>query len=81
MPRIVFGSNQPPPPPRQPMYCSLATQFQTRALESILRPLAGLKFPTLKVQIPFLSRTLSLPHLGTGKGEGWGLDFFKIFLL
>ncbi len=27
--------------------CSLATQFQTRFLESIPRPIAGLKFPTL----------------------------------
>jgi hypothetical protein len=27
--------------------CSLATQFQTRFLESILRPIAGLKFSTL----------------------------------
>jgi hypothetical protein len=27
--------------------CSLATQFQTRFLESIPRPIAGLKIPTL----------------------------------
>jgi hypothetical protein len=27
--------------------CSLAYQFQTRFLESIPRPIAGLKFPTL----------------------------------
>jgi hypothetical protein len=27
--------------------CSLAIQFQTRCLESIPRPIAGLKFPTL----------------------------------
>jgi len=27
--------------------CSLATQFQTRFMESIPRPIAGLKFPTL----------------------------------
>ncbi len=26
--------------------CSLATQFQTRFLESIARPIAGLKIPT-----------------------------------
>jgi hypothetical protein len=26
--------------------CSLSTQFQTRFLESIPRPIAGLKFPT-----------------------------------
>jgi hypothetical protein len=28
--------------------CSLATQFQTQFLESIPRPIAGLKFPTLE---------------------------------
>jgi len=28
--------------------CSLATQFQTRFLESIPHPMAGLKFPTLE---------------------------------
>ncbi len=30
--------------------CSLATQFQTRFLESIPRPIAGLKFSTLVPQ-------------------------------
>jgi hypothetical protein len=30
--------------------CSLAIQFQTRFLESIPRPIAGLKFPTLHRQ-------------------------------
>ncbi len=30
--------------------CSLASQFQTRFLESIPRPLAGLKFSTLYKQ-------------------------------
>jgi hypothetical protein len=34
--------------------CSLATQFQTRFLESIPRPIAGLKFSTL-------SSSLSVP--------------------
>ncbi len=29
--------------------CGLATQFQTLFLESIPRPIAGLKFPTLSV--------------------------------
>jgi hypothetical protein len=38
-------------PARQPMY-SLATQFQTQFLESISRPIAGLKFPTLAESIP-----------------------------
>jgi hypothetical protein len=31
--------------------CNLATQFQTRFLESIPRPIAGLKFPTLKTNL------------------------------
>jgi hypothetical protein len=30
--------------------CSLATQFQTRFLELIPRPIAGLKFPTQEIQ-------------------------------
>jgi hypothetical protein len=30
--------------------CSLATQFQTRFLESIPRPIAGLKIPTLEME-------------------------------
>jgi hypothetical protein len=38
---------------RHASLCSLATQFQTRFLESILRPIAGLKFPTLDACIPF----------------------------
>jgi hypothetical protein len=32
---------------RPPSLCSLATQFQTLFLESISRPIAGLKFSTL----------------------------------
>ncbi len=34
-------------PARQPMYCSLATQFQTRFLESIPNPIRGQQFRTL----------------------------------
>jgi hypothetical protein len=33
-------------PARQPMYCSLAIQFQTQLPEPIPCPIAGLKFPT-----------------------------------
>ncbi len=36
---------------RPPSLCSLAIQFQTRFLESIPRPIAGLKFPTLVSQV------------------------------
>jgi hypothetical protein len=35
---------------RQASLCSLATQFQNRFLESIHRPIAGLKFSTLARQ-------------------------------
>jgi hypothetical protein len=39
--------------------CSMATQFQTRFLKSIPRPIAGLKFPTqsakmLSIAVPYL---------------------------
>ncbi len=36
--------------------CSLATQFQTRFLEPIPRPMAGLKFSTLKIMCLFRKR-------------------------
>jgi hypothetical protein len=64
--------------------CSLATQFQTRFLESIPRPIAGLKFPTQATQaggidslesIPGLPKSLKIPSLAATRdvrGRGWG---------
>ncbi len=46
---------------------SLATQFQTRFLESIPRPIAGLKFST-----QFCPRVLSLRGQRVGEGVGRG---------
>jgi hypothetical protein len=43
--------------------CNLATQFQTRFLESIPRPIAGLKIPTLKSGSE-AHRTFVLPRSG-----------------
>ncbi len=54
--------------------CSLATQFQTRFLESIPRPIAGLKFPT---QNPGINSEESIPSAYVA----WQADTITIFLL
>ncbi len=48
--------------------CSLATQFQTRFLESIPRPMAGLKFSTQFTSTDQMS-LLSTPHQMVVKGS------------
>jgi hypothetical protein len=44
--------------------CSLATQFETRFLESIPRPIAGLKFPTLTFSFILADKSLVLLYTG-----------------
>jgi hypothetical protein len=55
--------------------CSLATQFQTRFLESIPRPTAGLKIPTLhgiESHTPrFSLNTVSVLHIELITESGW----------
>ncbi len=44
--------------------CSLATQFQTRLLESIPRPIAGLKFPTLETNLQdWFAQSVNIRHI------------------
>jgi hypothetical protein len=42
--------------------CSLATQFQTRFLESIPRPKAGRKFSTLEMEAFGTGQTAAVPY-------------------
>ncbi len=56
--------------------CSLATQFQTWFLESISRPIAGLKFPTQYFITPFQEDRKAEQKIWVGGGEGRGGGHF-----
>jgi hypothetical protein len=61
--------------------CSLATQFQTRFLESIPRPVAELRFPTQNTNRVVVPAEESIPRLycepSQTKGKKWGIEKYQ----